>query len=137
MRMIPKEMQACIDACLNCYQMCFGMAMTHCLEKGGEHVKPKHFRAMIDCADMCRNSTQMMLMNSPLAKQMCALCAEAPRNLRQGMRSDSGHEGMRRRMSSLRRGMSQNVRTENGSINPLRGTAFSQLGGYLPPSPKI
>ncbi len=50
MHMIPKEMQACIDACLNCYQMCFGMAMTHCLEKGGEHVKPfrEQFRLVRD-----------------------------------------------------------------------------------------
>jgi len=77
MRMISKEMQACIDACLSCYQMCFGMAMTHCLEQGGEHVKPKHFRAMIACADMCRDSAHMMLMDWTQAKRLCALCAEA------------------------------------------------------------
>ncbi len=77
MHMISKEMQACIDACLSCYQMCFGMAMTHCLEQGGEHVKPKHFRSMISCAETCRDSAHMMLMNSPQSKQMCALCAEA------------------------------------------------------------
>lgn len=77
MHMMSKEMQACIDACLSCYQMCFGMAMTHCLEKGGDHVKPKHFRAMVTCADMCRDSAQLMLMNAPQAQQMCKACAEA------------------------------------------------------------
>jgi hypothetical protein len=77
MRTLSKDLQICIDACLSCYRMCFGMAMTHCLEKGGDHVKPKHFRAMIACADMCRDAAHMMLMNAPQAKQMCAVCAEA------------------------------------------------------------
>lgn len=40
------EMKACIDACLACYQTCIGMASTHCLEEGGEHVEPTHFRTM-------------------------------------------------------------------------------------------
>ncbi|AIK44113.1 hypothetical protein DR92_1924 [Brucella anthropi] len=40
------EMKACIDACLACYQTCIGMASTHCLEEGGEHVEPMHFRTM-------------------------------------------------------------------------------------------
>ncbi len=77
MHMLSKEMQGCIDACLSCYKMCFGMAMTHCLEKGGEHVKPVHFRAMIGCAEMCRNCAHMMLMNSPQAKHICGDCAQA------------------------------------------------------------
>ncbi len=45
-----KEMQACIDECLRCYQMCLGTAMTHCLESGGKHVEPKHIRLMMACA---------------------------------------------------------------------------------------
>ncbi|MEF3366345.1 four-helix bundle copper-binding protein [Methylocystis sp. 9N] len=77
MHMMSREMQACIDACLSCYQMCFGMAMTHCLEKGGDHVKPKHFRAMMACADICRDSAHMMLMNAPQAQAICKVCAEA------------------------------------------------------------
>ena len=35
MHHMSKEMQACIDNCLHCYQACLGMAMTHCLEAGG------------------------------------------------------------------------------------------------------
>lgn len=77
MHMMSREMQACVNACQNCYQMCFGMAMTHCLAKGGDHVKPKHFRAMMACADMCRDSAHMMLMNASQAQQMCKICAEA------------------------------------------------------------
>lgn len=38
--MKSKEMRACIDECLRCYQTCLGTAMTQCLEAGGEHVAP-------------------------------------------------------------------------------------------------
>ena len=39
--------QDCIDDCLRCYRVCFEMAMTHCLEHGGRHVEPGHFRIMM------------------------------------------------------------------------------------------
>jgi hypothetical protein len=76
MHKMSKEMQSCIDECLRCYQMCFGMAMTHCLELGGDHVKPAHFRAMIACANMCREAADMMLMKAPQARETCLLCAQ-------------------------------------------------------------
>lgn len=38
--------------CLRCYSVCFGMVMRHCLETGGEHVAPAHFRLMMACADL-------------------------------------------------------------------------------------
>ncbi len=69
-------MQSCIDNCLSCYQACFGMAMNHCLETGGEHTKPAHFRLMMACAEICRTSAHFMLMNSPHHKHTCRECAE-------------------------------------------------------------
>ena len=33
-------MQACIEACLSCYQTCLGMASTHCLEVGENTSSP-------------------------------------------------------------------------------------------------
>src|SRR5262245_26450794 len=53
MHAFSKEITACIDACFACQKTCMGLAMTHCLEMGGEHVAPKHFRLMIDCAAIC------------------------------------------------------------------------------------
>ena len=76
MQNISKEMQSCIDACLTCYQSCLGMAMTHCLEKGGKHTEPKHFRLMLACAEMCRTSAHFMLINTPHHKHTCRVCAE-------------------------------------------------------------
>jgi hypothetical protein len=70
------QMQSCIAECLACYQSCFGMAMTHCLEQGGKHTDPEHFRLMIACAQMCKTAADFMLMNSPHHKHTCGECAE-------------------------------------------------------------
>ncbi|RZA15393.1 MAG: four-helix bundle copper-binding protein, partial [Proteobacteria bacterium] len=49
---------------------------SHCLEVGGRHVAPEHFRLMIACAEMCRASASLMLIGTPLHKQTCRVCAE-------------------------------------------------------------
>jgi hypothetical protein len=70
------EMAACIDDCLSCYRTCLGMAMSHCLEAGGEHVAPPHFRLMMTCAEICRSSAHLMLIGTEHHRQSCAACAE-------------------------------------------------------------
>ena len=70
------DMQACIEECLRCYQSCLGMAMNHCLEAGGRHVEPGHFKLMMACAEICRTSAHFMLINTPHHKHTCAECAE-------------------------------------------------------------
>jgi hypothetical protein len=67
---------SCIEACLHCYQSCLDTAMTHCLETGGKYTEPKHFRLMMACAEVCRTSAHLMLINSPHAKHLCKECAE-------------------------------------------------------------
>jgi|SRR4051812_12391363 hypothetical protein len=70
------EMQSCIDACLSCYETCIDMAMSHCLEQGGRHVEPAHFRLMMACAEICRASAQIMLTGTEMHTASCAACAE-------------------------------------------------------------
>ncbi len=70
------EMQKRIDECLRCYSVCLGMAMNHCLETGGEHVAPAHFRLMMACAEICRTAAHFMLIGSKHHKHTCAECAE-------------------------------------------------------------
>lgn len=74
-RMNP-EMQRCIDECLRCYSVCLQSAMNHCLEVGGEHVAPQHFRLMMACAEICRTAAHFMLIGSQHHKHTCAECAE-------------------------------------------------------------
>ena len=76
MQQMSQEMRRCIDKCLHCYQVCLGTAMTHCLEQGGKHVEPKHFRLMVACAEICRTSAHFILLNSPHHKHTCRECAE-------------------------------------------------------------
>jgi Domain of Unknown Function (DUF326) len=65
-----------MDACDQCHRMCLQSAMNHCLEAGGKHVEPSHFRLMMNCAEMCQTSLNFMLSNSHFSKQVCAVCAE-------------------------------------------------------------
>ena len=73
---LSPTIQRCIDECLRCYQTCFSMAMNHCLEMGGEHIAPSHFRLMLACSEVCRTSAHLMLARSDHAQHLCRQCAE-------------------------------------------------------------
>lgn len=70
------EMQSCIDSCRECHTACLQTAMMHCLEMGGSHVEPDHFRLMINCAELCQTAANFMLSNSSVHMAVCAACAE-------------------------------------------------------------
>lgn len=73
---LSSDMQACIDECLRCHSVCLGMAMHHCLEAGGKHVEPMHFRLMLTCAEACQAAANFMLIGTVHHKHMCAECAD-------------------------------------------------------------
>lgn len=73
------SMQSCIEDCLHCYRTCLQTAMTHCLEAGGPHTEPEHFRLMMNCAEICRTSAEFMMSKSRLHAAVCAACAEVCR----------------------------------------------------------
>lgn len=68
------DMQSCIEACTHCHQTCLKTAMNHCLETGGKHVEPGHFRLMLNCAGICQTSANFMLSGSDFSNQVCAVC---------------------------------------------------------------
>lgn len=76
MHHMSDDMRACIDRCLSCYSTCLGTAMTHCLEAGGKHTEPAHFRLMLACSEMCRTAAHFMLLTTPHHKHTCRECAE-------------------------------------------------------------
>jgi hypothetical protein len=76
MNHLSPEMQACLDDCLRCYRTCLGEASAHCLEAGGKHVAPDHFRLMMACAEICRALAHFMLIGVPQHKATCRACAE-------------------------------------------------------------
>lgn len=72
---MSQEMQDCIDACMTCHGMC-EQTMSHCLQMGGD-APVGIMRALMDCAETTRLCADMMMRRSPLATEMCALCATA------------------------------------------------------------
>lgn len=76
MQSISPDMQHCIDDCLHCYRSCMQESMNHCLETGGRHTEPAHFRLMINCAELCRTAASFMLSNSTMHGAVCAACAQ-------------------------------------------------------------
>jgi len=73
---LSQDLQNCIDECLQCYQTCVREAMNHCLEKGGKHVEPTHFRLMMSCAEICQTAANFMLSGSDFHTRICTACAE-------------------------------------------------------------
>ncbi|MFA5581652.1 MAG: four-helix bundle copper-binding protein [Paracoccaceae bacterium] len=73
----PDDMRACIDACLDCYRTCTATAMTYCLEMGGDHTPPGHFRLMMACSEICRTAAHMMLIHFDGHARICRECAES------------------------------------------------------------
>lgn len=72
--MLTMSTESCVQACLKCYEVCMRMTATHCLETGGEHVAPDHIRLMLACAEICRTSAHLMLIDYADHKKLCALC---------------------------------------------------------------
>ncbi len=70
------NIQACIEACSHCHQVCLQIAMNNCLNMGGKHVESDHFRLMMSCAEICQTSANFQLIHSHFHLRLCELCAE-------------------------------------------------------------
>lgn len=68
-------MADCIRLCQQCHQTCLETAMNHCLNAGGDHVAPEHFRLMLNCAEICQTSANFMLSGSSYHHLTCEVCA--------------------------------------------------------------
>ena len=64
-----------IDACIACYRSCTE-TVRHCLERGGDHVALAPMTLLLDCAEHCRTSADLMLRGSPQHHLTCGVCAE-------------------------------------------------------------
>lgn len=69
-------MQECIETCLDCAQICRETAMQHCLEAGGRHVEPDHFRLMMACTTICSAAAEIMMTGAPQHRALCRACVE-------------------------------------------------------------
>jgi hypothetical protein len=119
------EMQNCIHDCTHCAQTCLSMASMHCLEVGGAHVESRHFRLMLDCAEICQTAANFMLRGSSHHTHVCAECADILRRLCAKLRAGGRHGRLRAGVSSVRRVLPQNGRC-NRVIATQRNAEYSQ-----------
>lgn len=70
-----KEMEQCIEDCMDCHSICMETTI-YCMEKGGKYADPKLMRMLRDCSEMCQTTANFMLRGSPMCSRMCSMCAE-------------------------------------------------------------
>ena len=70
-----KEMEQCIEDCMDCHSICMETTM-YCLTKGGRYADPKLMTMLRDCSEMCQTTANCMLRGSPMCSRMCSMCAE-------------------------------------------------------------
>jgi hypothetical protein len=73
---VSPQMARCIEVCRICHKTCLQVAMTHCLELGGQHVEPEHFRLLLNCAEICHTAANFMTSRSHLSPLLCGVVAE-------------------------------------------------------------
>lgn len=71
-----KTEDCCASNCSNCAKRCED-ALAYSLKKGGKYAKAKHINALKDCIALCKACDDFDKRNSPLAKEVHKLCAEA------------------------------------------------------------
>ncbi len=78
-RSMDQDMQACIEACMQCHAVCV-QTIRYSLQ-ASEHARSNrmteagHMRLLLDCAAMCQTSADFMLRGSEFHPQVCGVCA--------------------------------------------------------------
>lgn len=76
MNQLSQQIRDAIKALQHCHATCHSMAMTHCLEMGGEHAAPQHLRLMLDCAALCAFTADALGRKTQFHGRFAALCAQ-------------------------------------------------------------
>ena len=66
------NVQRCIETCTKCHEACLETPSL-CLRSG--HTAPAHLRILLDCAEICQTSANVLIRNSDVHRQVCAACA--------------------------------------------------------------
>src|SRR5438445_13299076 len=92
MNQLSRQIRETIEALQHCHAICASMAMTHCLETGGEHARPQHLRLMLDCAGLCALTADALGRKSQFHNRLAPLCAEVCETCEQDFAALGGME---------------------------------------------
>jgi hypothetical protein len=73
---VNPEYQSCIEACVECLVAC-EMCSDACLNEQNVKMLAKCIRLDRDCAEACATAVRTMARGGPMAREICATCAEA------------------------------------------------------------
>ena len=88
------EVQRCIEACLDCYDVCL-QTEAHCLREGGRSAEVRHMKMLADCSRICQLAAEFMLRSSRFHAELCRLCGDICRLCAEDCRRFSKDEAMR------------------------------------------
>lgn len=91
---LDEETRLCIRDCMACHAACHE-AMADGLETGGRHAAAEHILVLLDCAEFCRLTGEMMLRGSRFHRQVCILCADVCARCAESCRSFGDDARMR------------------------------------------
>jgi hypothetical protein len=70
-----EQVERCISECMACHVVCLRTATQPGLELGGKHTEARHFRLMLDCAQICQTTADFLLRGSAVCDIVCGTCA--------------------------------------------------------------
>ena len=73
----PEYLKKYIESCWECRHECQGTLFNHCLQMGGDHLKPDHVKIMMDCIQICQVAADAMVRQSTVIADICMACANA------------------------------------------------------------
>lgn len=68
-------MEQCIDNCTNCHRICLETAARHFRRERSPRIDEGMVRLLLDCAEICRTSSDFMIRGSELHPHVCRACA--------------------------------------------------------------
>ena len=123
MNQFSLETRHCIEEALRCHAICLATAMTECLETGGEHVRPQHFRLMMDCVSACQFAADL-LAHKPVPPPGLRPLRGNLRDLRARLRGHGRHGGLRCRLPLLRASLPRDGVGAANFANPMSEAAI-------------
>jgi hypothetical protein len=95
-----EKMKRCIQLCQDCHATCAQM-IDHCLRLGGRYAAADHLLLLMDCAQMCTTTADIMARESSFHDRTCGLCSELCRLCAESCEQVAGDEQMVKQCAEL------------------------------------
>ena len=68
------DVRRCAQATADCHQYCIE-TIAYCRQHGGAFAAADHLSLLLDCAELCQTTTDLLLRGSDFAAELATLCA--------------------------------------------------------------